>query len=75
MILYKAMGNTSLNVVCNQEYAQAIPHVSAIHCQSKFRLLEFFALIGTLPHYTGTSTGNKFVFKYRDCWKADSPYA
>jgi diadenosine tetraphosphate (Ap4A) HIT family hydrolase len=25
--LTKALGNTALNVVCNQEYAQAVPHV------------------------------------------------
>ncbi|KAG2116846.1 HIT-like protein [Suillus clintonianus] len=25
--LAKALGNTALNVVCNQEYAQAVPHV------------------------------------------------
>lgn len=25
-----ALGNTALNVVCNQEYAQAVPHVSLI---------------------------------------------
>ncbi|KZT28889.1 HIT-like protein [Neolentinus lepideus HHB14362 ss-1] len=25
--LVKAVGNTALNVVCNQEYAQAVPHV------------------------------------------------
>lgn len=37
----KAMGNTGLNVVCNQEYAQAVPHVSAVHC-SKLKLFEFF---------------------------------
>ena len=41
MILYKAMGNTGLNVVCNQEYAQAVPHVSAVHCRSKLKLFEF----------------------------------
>ncbi|KAI0689699.1 HIT-like domain-containing protein [Cytidiella melzeri] len=25
--LTKALGNTALNIVCNQEYAQAVPHV------------------------------------------------
>ena len=38
MVFYKAMGNTGLNVVCNQEYAQAVPHVSAVHCRSKLKL-------------------------------------
>ena len=28
--LFSALGNTALNVVCNQEYAQAIPHVSIV---------------------------------------------
>jgi diadenosine tetraphosphate (Ap4A) HIT family hydrolase len=39
---FKAMGNTGLNVVCNQEYAQAVPHVSAVHCCSKLNLFEYF---------------------------------
>ena len=44
-----AMSNTGLNVVCNQEYAQAVPHVSAVHCRSELKLLESF-----LHRYTTT---------------------
>lgn len=29
LMVVLATGNTGLNVVCNQEYAQAVPHVSA----------------------------------------------
>jgi diadenosine tetraphosphate (Ap4A) HIT family hydrolase len=38
-VILKAMGNTGLNVVCNQEYAQAVPHVSVVHCRSKFKVV------------------------------------
>ena len=44
------MGNTGLNVLCNQEYAQAVPHVSAVHCRSilKFEFFYFHRYITTL---------------------------
>jgi hypothetical protein len=50
MTLYTAMDNTGLNVVCNQEYAQAVPHVSAVHCRSKLKLFESL----TFHRYTTT---------------------
>lgn len=35
-----ATGNTGLNVVCNQEYAQAVPHVSRYNIAPRLLLTE-----------------------------------
>lgn len=47
----EAMQNTALNIVCNQEYAQSVPHVCALWF-FWFRLTDDRS--GSLSHYTCT---------------------
>ena len=44
-----ALQNTALNVVCNQEYAQAVPHVW--NGPSPFHASALTLREGSLPHY------------------------
>lgn len=50
----KALGNTALNVVANQEYAQAVPHVIML-CLCILRLVNR-VIPGALPYHSSALT-------------------
>lgn len=45
-----ALDNTALNVVCNQEYAQAVPHVRTLACQLN-SINQPVSELGSLSHH------------------------
>ena len=47
-----AVNNTALNVVCNQEYAQVIPHVRVVSSLLSYTHTQTQSSAGSLPYHS-----------------------